>query len=82
MSHDAPARLIHMANQIARNLAIQGPDQAARATAAHIGDFWEPRMRSRIYAVLDDDPDALDPIARQALTRLRQTDSAAAHRQG
>lgn len=79
MNSGSPSRLIYMANQIARNLAIQGPERAAKSIAAHIADFWEPRMRARIYAVLDNDPDALDPLARQALMQVRDHDHAAAY---
>lgn len=61
-------RLVYMANQIARNLAAQGPDVAPRAVADHIAAYWEPRMRAQLLAM--DNP-ALDPIAAQALGLLR-----------
>jgi formate dehydrogenase subunit delta len=61
------ARLHHMANQIARNLAAQGEDAAIAATAQHIRDFWDPRMKA---AILGGDRSPLDPIARAALDRL------------
>ncbi|QEA17046.1 formate dehydrogenase subunit delta [Novosphingobium ginsenosidimutans] len=57
-----------MANQIARNLAAQGEDAAIAATAQHIRDFWDPRMKAAIIAV---DPAPLEPIARAAIERLR-----------
>lgn len=60
-------RLIAMANQIARNLAIQGEEEAARATCQHLKDFWDPRMKA---AILASDRSALDPIARAAVDRL------------
>jgi formate dehydrogenase subunit delta len=60
-------RLRYMANQIARNLAPQGEDAAAAATAQHIRDYWDPRMKAAIFA---DDPAALDPIARAAVEQL------------
>ncbi|MCZ8323732.1 MAG: formate dehydrogenase subunit delta [Sphingomonadaceae bacterium] len=56
-----------MANQIARNLAAQGEEAAIAATAQHIRDFWEPRMKA---AILGSDRSPLDPIARAALERL------------
>jgi formate dehydrogenase subunit delta len=61
-------QLRYMANQIAKNLAAQGEDFAVSATAQHITDFWDPRMK---LAILADDPAALDPIARAAVARLR-----------
>ena len=63
------ARLIYMANQIARNLAAQGEAAAIAATAQHIRDFWDPRMKAAIMAA---DQTALDPIARTAVCRLGQ----------
>ncbi len=62
------ARLIYMANQIARNLAAQGEAAAIAATAQHIRDFWDPRMKAAIMAV---DLVTLDPIAQAAIARLR-----------
>jgi formate dehydrogenase subunit delta len=58
-----------MANQIARNLAAQGEALAAEATARHLHDFWDPRMKAAILAA---DRAGLDPIARAAVERLGQ----------
>ncbi|MEY4238453.1 MAG: hypothetical protein RL339_1054 [Pseudomonadota bacterium] len=63
-----PARLIYMANQIARNLAAQGEAAAIAATAQHLRDFWDPRMKAAILAA---DHGALEPIARAAVELLR-----------
>ena len=41
-------RLQYMADQIARNFAIQGEAFAVEATAQHIRDFWDPRMKAAI----------------------------------
>lgn len=60
-------RLRYMANQIARNFAVQGDEAAIAATAQHIRDFWDPRMRA---AILADDRSVLEPIARAAVERL------------
>jgi formate dehydrogenase subunit delta len=62
------ARLTYMANQIARNLAPQGEAQAIEATAQHLRDFWDPRMKA---AILAGDRAGLDAIARAAVERLR-----------
>ncbi|MFC3173556.1 formate dehydrogenase subunit delta [Novosphingobium bradum] len=62
------ARLHYMANQIARNLAAQGPDAAAEATARHLADYWDPRMKA---ALLGGGTEGLDPIARAAVDLLR-----------
>jgi formate dehydrogenase subunit delta len=61
------ATLNRMANDIARNLAAMGHDQAVLATADHIDKFWDPRMKAQIFA---DDRSALSPIAREAIEHL------------
>jgi formate dehydrogenase subunit delta len=62
-------KLVMMANQIARNLAVQGEEAAVAGTADHIRRFWDPRMRAAIvrYAA---NGGALDPIAAAAVRRL------------
>ena len=62
-----PARLVMMANQIARNLAVRGEEVAVAETARHLRDFWDPRMKA---AILKVDRSALDPIAARALDHL------------
>lgn len=44
------ARVVMMANQIAINFATQQHEAAATATADHIAKFWDPRMKSLIFA--------------------------------
>ena len=62
-------RLVYMANQIAKNFAIEGEAVAAASTAKHITDFWDPRMKRLIIEHGDTD---LDPIAAAALAMLNQ----------
>lgn len=64
-------RLVYMANQIARNFAAQGDDEAAKATADHIIAFWDPRMKAQLVDRLAADPGCLDPAARQAAAFVR-----------
>jgi len=61
------ARLITMANQIARNLAPQGEVQAIELTAQHLRDYWDRRMRAAIRRC---DAAELNPIARAAVAML------------
>jgi formate dehydrogenase subunit delta len=71
MSSDATGkRLRYMADQIARNFAAMGEDEAIAATAEHIALFWDPRMKA---AILADDRSALSPIAAAAVARLAAT---------
>jgi formate dehydrogenase subunit delta len=60
-------KLVMMANQIARNLAAQGEDDAVAATAEHIVKFWDPRMRSMMAQHVASGGDGLTPLALKAM---------------
>lgn len=45
----SPEKMVHMANQIATFFKTQ-PGDATERVAAHISDFWEPRMREQLSA--------------------------------
>lgn len=68
----SPDKLVYMANQIGRFFVSQGADVAVAGIAAHIADFWDPRMRAAILAHLDAGGAGLDPLVRQAIERLRE----------
>jgi formate dehydrogenase subunit delta len=70
MSHD---KLVYMANQIGKFFASQGPDKAVAGVAEHLAKFWDPRMRAAIIAHLDAGGVGLDPPVREAVDRLRAT---------
>lgn len=63
-------KLVMMANQIARNLAVQGEAKAVAGTADHIARFWDPRMRAAIIAHAAECGDDLVPAARAAVRSL------------
>lgn len=65
---DTHAKLIYMANQIARNFCALDHDAAAAAVADHIAQFWDPRMKA---GVSGDETD-LSPVAARAFTILRE----------
>lgn len=72
----SPDKLIYMANQIGRAFAHEKHDRAVGDTATHIRKFWEPRMRAAIFAAFDTEAGAkLDPIAREAVGKLRESAS-------
>lgn len=67
--------LIKMANQIGDYFAAY-PDKedAARQTAKHLKDFWEPRMRREIIAYLQETgAPELNEIPRQAVRLLAES---------
>ena len=62
---DTTAKLVTMANQIARNL-VHDKDPVA-AVADHIKAFWTVRMQEQLFA---HGPDGLDALTIAALERL------------
>lgn len=72
--------LVQMANDIGQFFSSEPDHEAAvEGVASHIRRFWEPRMRRHIYAYLDAGGAGLSDIARDAIRRLSEKDSAAAH---
>ncbi|MGW0995612.1 formate dehydrogenase subunit delta [Streptomyces sp. NPDC002520] len=67
-----------MANQIAANFRHVPGDRAAGAIAGHIGRFWDPRMRSRLFELVDAGSEGLDPVVVAAARLLRQPQEAPA----
>ncbi|WP_338702272.1 formate dehydrogenase subunit delta [Streptomyces sp. Q6] len=60
-----------MANDIAAHHGhLPGP-AAAEAIAGHLGRFWDPRMRERLFAAVDDGADELHPLVVAAVLLLR-----------
>ena len=65
-----PAKLIHMANQIADNFRIQPEPVAIAAIAEHIARYWTPRMRREILAHAAAGGAGLDPLTLGALRTM------------
>ncbi|MCA0329250.1 MAG: formate dehydrogenase subunit delta [Actinobacteria bacterium] len=65
------ASLLRMANQIASNARHKPHDEAVSLVAAHLRDFWAPSMRLHLTEWMDVDGAGLDPVAAEALERLR-----------
>lgn len=63
-------RLRYKAEQIARNCAALGEEQAIEAIADHLGRFWDARMKAQLLA---DDRAALSPLVAAALQRLSRS---------
>lgn len=72
----SPDKLIYMANQIARSFRSRGSEQAVAATAEHISNFWEPRMRSQLFALLDADASRFEDIVRAARPSIKPVSKA------
>lgn len=50
----SPDKLVMMANQIAGFFDTLPHEDAATGTAEHINQFWEPRMRRELLALMDE----------------------------
>lgn len=68
MSAYTDDKLVHMANQIARNLALD--EDPVGAVAAHIRAYWNPRM---IDGLRRQSEAALEPVAAAAIAGLEPT---------
>jgi formate dehydrogenase subunit delta len=64
-------KLIRMANQIAAFMRSKPRDQALEGLAAHISDYWEPRMRKQLFALLAAGGEGLDPLVIEAAPLIR-----------
>jgi formate dehydrogenase subunit delta len=64
-------KLVHKANQIARYFGSQPHIDKVEAISDHILKFWEPRMRVQALDYLDAGGEGLEPLAKEALERLR-----------
>jgi formate dehydrogenase subunit delta len=78
MSHESPhAKLIYMANQIAKFMESKPHDQGVAELSSHINDFWEPRMRRHLFEVLDAGGKGLRPLVLDAAANIRRPAEAA-----
>jgi len=68
----SPEKLVRMANQIATFFETQPGNDGAERVAAHLKDFWEPRMRVALLAHVDAGGAGLKPLALQAADLLRE----------
>ncbi|NIZ15132.1 formate dehydrogenase subunit delta [Phaeobacter sp. HF9A] len=63
----SPDKMIRMANQIATFFKTQPGEDAPAKVAAHIADFWEPRMREQLRSYAQTDGTGLDDIVLKAV---------------
>ena len=46
-------KITRMANDIAKFMESKPHDEGMALLAAHINDFWDPRMRRQLFEILD-----------------------------
>ena len=59
-----------MGNDIARQFAHLGEEEAVTRIVAHLDRFWDPRMRRAVQALAAAGDDTLDPCLAAAARRL------------
>lgn len=62
----SPEKMVHMANQIATFFKTQPGGDPSEKVAAHIMDFWEPRMREQLRHYVGEGGSGLDPAVIRA----------------
>lgn len=67
----SPEKLVMMANQIATFFETQPGEGQAAKVAAHINDFWEPRMRQQLAAHVAAGGAGLKPLVIEAFEQIR-----------
>ncbi|ODS03814.1 formate dehydrogenase [Methyloceanibacter marginalis] len=67
-----PDTLVHMANQIGKFFQYQRKDEVIPGIANHIKQFWDPRMRTAIFAYVDQGGEGLDPLVKEAILDLKE----------
>lgn len=72
----SPDKMVHMANQIALFFESRPEAEAAAGVAAHINDFWEPRMRRQLLDHLAAGGAGLRPLVLAAAAQIREPQTA------
>ncbi|MCL1630041.1 formate dehydrogenase subunit delta [Roseibaca sp. V10] len=62
----SPEKMVRMANQIATFFKTQPKEDAPARVAAHITDYWEPRMRAQLRDYVEEGGEGLDEIVVKA----------------
>ena len=65
-------KIVRMANDIAKFMESKPHAEGVTLLASHINDFWEPRMRRQLFAVLDAGGAGLRPLALDAAGKIKR----------
>ncbi|MTD99400.1 formate dehydrogenase [Paracoccus sp. YIM 132242] len=65
----SPEKMVTMANQIATFFDTQ-PGHAPDKIAAHMKDYWEPRMREQLKSYAESGGAGLRPSVQEAVRHL------------
>jgi formate dehydrogenase subunit delta len=67
--HDAAE--IRLINKIVVHFGYLPTEQAAAEVANHVRRFWDPRMKRRLFELVDSETKDFEPVAVAAATLLR-----------
>ena len=70
MSHNE-ATEIRLINKIVVHFAYLPPEQAVTEVANHVSRFWDPRMKRRLFELVDSETKDFEPVAVAAAALLR-----------
>lgn len=65
-------KITRMANDIAKFMESKPHDEGVTLLAAHINDFWDPRMRRQLFEILDAGGMGLRPLVLDAAGAIRR----------
>jgi len=65
-------KLVYMANQIAKFMESKPHDEGVALLASHVNDFWEPRMRRKLFEVVDAGGAGLRPLVLEAAPLIKR----------
>ena len=68
----SPDKLIYMANQIATFFESKPHDEGVAGVAAHISDFWEPRMRTQFFDLIEAGAPGFKRLVLEAAPKVRR----------
>ncbi len=74
--------MVRMANQIAGFFKSYGAEDGKKEIAAHINNFWEPRMRAKFFEYLGTGGKDLDPLVAEAAKLVRKPSNHSANQAG
>lgn len=66
----SPEKMVTMANQIATFFKTQPGDDQADRVAAHLSDFWDPRMRDQLRSYVAAGGEGLDDLVLRAARKI------------
>jgi len=72
-------KIVRMANQIALFMESKPHAEGLAGLAGHINDFWEPRMRRQLFALIDAGNPDLRALVMEAAAAIRRPTPEPAH---